>query len=231
MRSSPEILYLVPGEHRQELDAIGRLRAQVWLQDGYLTASNCPDGVWLDEYERQATHLFIREAGELIASARFSLHDTIETTSHAAHLRAASLGTLISTPFALLSRLVVAPPARRRGIARTLDEARLVLARQYDAKAAISFATSWRRPALERLGFECLAVLSPMPDLQRGLAVETHVMRLFLASEVAGTDVGEKAAREGSLTVSSSRVSERGRTDDGAPQGREAEVPPRQRQR
>jgi predicted GNAT family N-acyltransferase len=160
------------------LDAIGRLRARVWLETGILSPEFCKNGRWLDNFENASRHFVCRSDDSVVAASRLSIHTSFATTSHSEHLQSYEIPMI--PPFALLSRLVVQRDFRERGIARAMDIRRIVEARAAEAKSVVVLPGPGRVAALRELGFEEVCVIPPDSAHQHGLTLETHVVLLRL---------------------------------------------------
>jgi GNAT superfamily N-acetyltransferase len=108
------------------VEEIVRLRARVWT-------AQVPFPLTLedlaDPFDRVARHWAILDEDQLVAAARLSIHDRMEDVPEADCLHGVFPGSPPG-PIAFLSRLVVAPEYRGRGLGRRLDEIRIRFAEQ-----------------------------------------------------------------------------------------------------
>lgn len=62
--------------------SIGKLRAEIWLDEGYLLANVCQNGIWLDELDFIGKHWIAFAEDELVAAARLTFHKSLEDMPH-----------------------------------------------------------------------------------------------------------------------------------------------------
>lgn len=103
------------------LDAIYRLRVNVWLQTATASPSAFPDGRWCDAQDADSVHWGIRHEGELVAAIRLSMHERLADVPDAEEYLA--VGLRLEGPIAAPARLVVAARARRYGLSAQLRDA------------------------------------------------------------------------------------------------------------
>ncbi|MGD1852146.1 MAG: GNAT family N-acetyltransferase [Cyanophyceae cyanobacterium] len=148
-----EIKMLSPEIDRSYLNAIGKLRVQVWsnqLKDKAFSGEE-----WRDDHDLHAFHwVVMNEENQLIASARLCIHKNVVDLPDFEEIQ--ELVRNLPSPIAMMSRLVVSPLYQRSGIARKLDLARLQKAMQTNAQSIILQVPSYRSKAIEKLGFKCL---------------------------------------------------------------------------
>lgn len=162
------------------LNRIGKLRAQVWLAEGYLRPSVCSDGIWLDELDEAGKHWAVFYQGDMIAAARLNLHHSLEDMPHAKEFRPYELG--IGVPYGFMSRLVVKQDYRRQGVARKLDCLRLQDASQSGAKSVIALPTPYRVGALTKLCFVDFGLSGVPADAMPDIQIQMHVMVHYMES-------------------------------------------------
>jgi GNAT superfamily N-acetyltransferase len=126
-----------------------RLRYAVWNDEAELTADVRAQKLITDDHDRHARHRAAFDGEEIVAAARMCVHKVQEDSPDA---RAFSKIRL-AMPVATINRLVVAPRARRLGIAKQLDECRISAAKHEGAKCVVGTAAPARIDALETLGF------------------------------------------------------------------------------
>ena len=127
------------------LAAIYRLRAAVWRDTGAVAQAAFADGRWSDEHDPASLHWVIRDAGELVAAARLSVHERLADVPEAEAY--AAVGLRLAGRIAAPARVVVAPAARRHGLAWQLLDAQDAAARA----AGCAFAVRQSTPAMRRL--------------------------------------------------------------------------------
>jgi GNAT superfamily N-acetyltransferase len=127
------------------LQAIYRLRASVWRETGDIAQAAFADGSWSDEHDPGALHWVIRDAGELVAAARLSVHERLAEVPEAEEY--AAVGLALEGRIAAPARVVVAAAARRHGLAGLLLDAQDAAARA----AGCTFAVRQASPAMTRL--------------------------------------------------------------------------------
>ncbi|MDQ6963273.1 MAG: GNAT family N-acetyltransferase [Mariprofundaceae bacterium] len=154
-----------------QFDDIAALRADIWQCEGFTIQSLNKKGQWFDELDAVAIHWVIFYQQKLIAAARLSLHLHVKEIPYAYLFSNHDLP--LTSPFALLSRLVVSKPMRRRGIAKNLDQLRIQEAQKHRANHSIVLAAPHRVNALKKLGF--IGVGKPqLPALRTVHAVLPH---------------------------------------------------------
>ena len=136
----PEIVADAP-----TLEAIYRLRVAVWIATGDASPATFPEGRWSDEHDAGATHRVFRNAGQVVAAGRQSLHDRLADVPEAEAYAAAGLELegRISAP----AHLVVAAAARRHDLARKLADAQHAAARA----AGCTFSVCQASPAMRKV--------------------------------------------------------------------------------
>ena len=127
------------------LEAIYRLRAAVWRETGDIAQAAFGDGRWSDEHDPASTHWVIRDADDIVAAARLSVHARLADVPEADEYAAA--GLRLEGCIAAPARVVVAASARRHGLAEQLLDAQDEAARS----AGCAFAVRQSSPAMSRL--------------------------------------------------------------------------------
>jgi len=126
-----------------------RLRYEVWSAETKLLPHIQKQGLIADAHEAHARHWAVLDGGELMAAARMCIHEVQEESPDASTFSRIRL----STPVATINRLVVRPSVRNVGLAKQLDECRILAARDSGAKCVAVTAAPTRFDALQRLGF------------------------------------------------------------------------------
>lgn len=130
----------------ETIEAIGRLRAEVWTATGKSAEDAFPEGRWLDPHDFEGPHWIVRDRrGRLVAAARVTVHPRLEDVPEAEeYLR---YGLDLPGPVASPARVVVSPEARGHGLARKLLDAQDAFAASVGARHAVRQAS----PAMVRL--------------------------------------------------------------------------------
>lgn len=121
------------GERHPAMAAIRELRALCWA------GSYALEGSLDDQLDARAAHWAIFAGDELVAAARLTLHTTLADVPDN-HLYVETDAEKLSYPLGYLSRLVVHPQMRKRGLARRLDELRIEAAR---SQGCVSLGLNW----------------------------------------------------------------------------------------
>ena len=142
----------------EHLDEIGQLRARVWLDLGALLPEDLDDkSRMVDEWEEKSRHWAIFRDSKIVASARLTVGKNPVDVPFG--LLAIEKGCSLIYPLGVISRLVVAPEERGKGLATCLDSLRIEVARAMGAKAILG-VTRTRHETLARKGFQELFDLS-----------------------------------------------------------------------
>lgn len=162
------------------LEAIGRLRAQVWRAEDEMTMKIFGDAdIWTDPVDSQAYHWVVYLRGELVASARLSIHASIADAPNSEAFL--DFGIQAKGPIASINRLVVAKSTRGLGIARALDLARLNKAKELGAHTVLAVpAGHQRRQSLAKLGY--VAVATDLNPQSLGIQLENVNVSLMVAA-------------------------------------------------
>jgi predicted GNAT family N-acyltransferase len=137
------------------MSLMGRLRYDVWKDEGELDMALFPDGVWLDvaDTEANARHWIVRDdAGDVIAAARLTLLNELAEDNRDAMVWK-RCGAELPLPTVDLSRLVVHRSARGRGVAQSLNRVRVQAARDMGARSVMATASEANARLLLKLGF------------------------------------------------------------------------------
>jgi predicted GNAT family N-acyltransferase len=126
-----------------------RLRFEVWREETDLTNEVLSKGLITDGHDDHARHWAAFNELKMVAAARMCIHDGQEESPDAPAFSKIRL----PAPVATINRLVVAPLARKFGLARQLDERRIFAARSDGAKCIVGTAAPARIAPLTRLGF------------------------------------------------------------------------------
>jgi GNAT superfamily N-acetyltransferase len=180
-------------EGEGEIEQALRLRVRVW-RDANVDLPVDASGCHQDSDDPVSTHFGVLDGDRLIAASRMSLLLSIESLSFTRRLTldpSRHPGTVC-----FLSRLVVAPEARGRGLGRSLIE-RMVI-RAHEQSAAWTAATSSVRAVedvLVSLGF------SHVDDVKIWWGHAWRAEKFFLVdSAAAALEIREWACRRGEVT-------------------------------
>ncbi len=143
------------------LEAIGKLRYEVWKSEGSIEENMFPSGVWIDDMDSAPTarHWLAKAGDMVVACARLTVHGESDDYRDVKLWRERN----IQLPFPVcdLGRLVVRADFRRRGIAARLNSVRVEAARtELGVKAIICTASKdnmnllYRDHHFEQLGCE-----------------------------------------------------------------------------
>jgi GNAT superfamily N-acetyltransferase len=130
----------------EQVDEICRFRAAVWLASQGANPVAFPSGSWRDPIDDGARHWVARDSnGNLLAAARFAIHDQLEDMIEHREYRRYYLEA--HGPIAAPDRVVVAPAAQGQGLASQL------LAIQHKAATAAGAVCALRQasPRMVRL--------------------------------------------------------------------------------
>ncbi|VTR98538.1 GNAT family N-acetyltransferase [Tuwongella immobilis] len=132
------------------LPAIGRLRVRAWQTE--LSQPPTMES-WLDDWDATARHWAFLLAGQPVAAARMTIHDSLETLPDAP-VYAGIFPEPPPGPIASLNRLVVDPAFRRGGMGTALDRIRIAAAEAAGCRSIVGSSSADRRIAqLQSHGF------------------------------------------------------------------------------
>lgn len=157
------------------MQEIGKLRAEIW--NSHLPPEIINIGRWLDDIDLSAFHWTVWNAKELVGSARLSFHELADLSPEG-ELLPNEHGFIGKT--ASMNRLVISPPARRKGLANQLDSLRIEFARKLKAKnivISLSAEQPWRIESLERRGFQVVST-----GLHSGLRIQSVTLGYIVES-------------------------------------------------
>jgi len=161
------------------MQRIGKLRADVWNEEGVSLPNICKNNMLLDELDHdEAKHFVVFKDDELIAAARLTLHHSLTEMPSAEDFAPYDLA--LELPYGYLSRLVVKKSFRNQGLARKLDCMCLHEAKKLGAKAVILTTVPYRLKALSKIGFSYFGLSGLLPEQMSDLQIETHIMAHYL---------------------------------------------------
>lgn len=143
---------LVSADDHEMLLQIQELRRRAWAFDGEVPGFIAEQDILRDEHDVHGMHLGIMDEGKLIASARLCVHKSVSASPDPEALD--GYEHLVDVPVGSLTRLVVDPGHRGRGLSAVLDGVRISMAKERGCKSMIGIAElEFRMRSLERLGF------------------------------------------------------------------------------
>ena len=163
---------------RERLRQVGVLRAAVWGAEECFNPAVLRDGMWLDEWDGTARQWAFLDGDAMVAAARLSIHEDLSTLPCGAEFRP-YLGAMLA-PCGYVSRLVVHPDYRGRGLAAFLDIHRLRAAREAGCRSVAALPVPWRTGQLRRQGYVTLGP-SPVPaETMHDLRISGDIMVHYL---------------------------------------------------
>lgn len=173
---SPSNIREVRSSDSNELQRIGALRYTVWQEYG-INDKEFPDKVWVDDLDHVGRHWIIEnDQKEVIAAARLTFHESMEDSYRDMQLWK-KCGHHLPLPTCDLGRLVVRKDYCGRGLAQSLNEIRIVAAREMGAKSIMVTASDGNARLLTKLGFEKIGQTVEFSDRP---GVIFHAMQLNL---------------------------------------------------
>jgi ribosomal protein S18 acetylase RimI-like enzyme len=124
---------LDPASEPALFDAVLGLRLRCWAAQTPVELT--PDDV-VDPYDGLARHWIAVADDQVIGAARLTIHDAVEGVPEAVCL-GGGFAQQPPTPLGFLSRLVVAPPCRRAGVGRGLDQVRIRAAQEAGCRSLL----------------------------------------------------------------------------------------------
>lgn len=134
----------------QQREALYRLRASVWLEEG-ADPSAFSGGFWTDARDESRQHWVALHEGEVVAGASLSIHGSLRDVEEAQAYLVYSLPD--RSPIAAPARVVVRRDWRGRGVLQKLLDAQDEAALAAGAVLAVRQASRMMRPLLERRGW------------------------------------------------------------------------------
>lgn len=146
------------------IEEIGRLRYLAWKDVEGINKDFFSKGYWIDEYDKTSFIWGIKFNEIIIASARLSIHHTIESIPWCNSIPSGVL-ELLKTPLGSMNRLIVHPDFRKRGLSKPLDMIRINTAKEKKLKAIIAETVNSRSSAIEKYGFRDYGSFGSTPEL------------------------------------------------------------------
>jgi predicted GNAT family N-acyltransferase len=154
------------------LEQIYQLRAEVWIAEGSNPAS-FPDGKLYDTHDTHAFHSIIKQGTQIIAAARFCLHDSIQELPHYDQFNHIKLE--LPTPVASFNRLLVLQQYRKQGIAKSLYQQRITSTLRLGAKAIIVICNPLLHDMYTSMEFKAVEKV-PSPEWEPAHLVENDIL-------------------------------------------------------
>ncbi len=115
------------------LEQIGRLRVWAWAT---VIERATELESWVDAFDLEARHWVVYQGSDLVAAARMTIHQSLDDVPDAESY-SGMFQEPPPAPIASLNRLVVHPSARRLGLSKALDVARLETAERLGCRSAL----------------------------------------------------------------------------------------------
>jgi GNAT superfamily N-acetyltransferase len=137
--------------HPAVLKQVYRLRVQAWTETE-VAPEAFPSGEWTDAYDPIARHWLVKDGNGIVGACRLTVHDALRDVPCARFYHKIEAKT--APRYGVFSRLVVLRRARRQGLSKQLDHARLTAAVESGCRTIVGYS---HRPdrvrALCRKGF------------------------------------------------------------------------------
>lgn len=144
-----------------EMDEVYGLRPIAWRTEANVHAEM---ENWRDEIDSVAHHWVVVVDGRVVAAARLSVHEILNSSVPDASVYLDGFEEFISKPFASMNRLVVHPDFRRQGFGTLLTNVRIEYATEVGCKSILASSSNPKRIAtLERHGFQVVGKGSQNP--------------------------------------------------------------------
>lgn len=122
------------------IDRIARLRVEVWNFHNMIDMKYFPDGKWLEDVDKIATHIIIEVEGKLVAATRYVQFENIDSSHLAEQYRESGLS--LPGAIGIPERAVVHPDYLGHGLFNILSKASLEQAIEQGACYTIVEATT-----------------------------------------------------------------------------------------
>eukprot|EP01040_Poterioochromonas_malhamensis_P004040 gene4040-4324_t len=170
----------IENPNEEQLKEIGKFRYDLWVGETNVNHSLFPDGIWLEDIDRQARHWVARnsETKELLGVARLTIHPTIDDNPDGYLWIKNNLTDRLKSPVAHLCKLAVSSSARGLGIGQKLSEIRIEAAKLSGAQSVIVTASPANASILGKLGFIDTGIREIFPNRP---TFEFYAMDLLLS--------------------------------------------------
>jgi GNAT superfamily N-acetyltransferase len=122
-------LELVEVHYPDRIMDIGRFRIKGWKNENGIDPAFFSNDYWLDDIDQRAFHWIVTHRDRIVASARLSMHDSLDDVPYAQLLKPRHRLYFENKRLASINRLVVDPEFRREGLSLLLDQVRIDRAR------------------------------------------------------------------------------------------------------
>lgn len=147
----------------EDLEAIYRLRVEVWLPILDAVPDEFASNHWCDDHDNHANHWIIRRKGEIVAAARLCIHENVRDLPSGFLYQGSPIASGLLASF---NRLVVRSDVRREGLSKKLDQVRLDFAREAGCHAAFAYSLAaseeQRLLAFMRQGFRPIGEINSL---------------------------------------------------------------------
>lgn len=149
----------------ERIPEIGALRIRAWRDEQGIDPNFFARRTWVDPLDQTACHWVVTRHNAVVASARMSFHDTLESVPYASLVPDIYWSHYAHKSIASINRLVVDPRFRGRGLAKLLDQARLDMAMSKGIDVVLAQPQITRLTALNKLGFSYVCELPSTPEM------------------------------------------------------------------
>ena len=144
-------------DDKETLKEIYKLRVICRQDEGYITFDKFPDG-WFDETDLKANHFVVYDSKKIIAAARCIINDNLfEDIYYPAYKHIHNIP--LNYRYVHLSRVVVLPKFRNKGISKELVLTREVFGKQRGSHFSILEVTSIHTNNFLKLGYTNLGLI------------------------------------------------------------------------
>lgn len=144
---------------------IGKFRIHGWKNEEGINQIFFSRDYWIDPLDQRSYHWIITDNDTIVASARLSLHTSLDEVPYANLLRPEHRVHFENKMIGSINRLVVDPAYRGLGLSKLLDEVRIERARAQKAEVIIAFPQLVRLVPMTRKGFKLIEQLENIPEM------------------------------------------------------------------
>ncbi|NEU70008.1 GNAT family N-acetyltransferase [Spirosoma agri] len=144
---------------------IGALRIRAWHDEPGVDATFFDRRTWIEPIDQTAQHWVVTRKNVVVAAARMSFHDTLDSVPYASLLPNSHWSLYTHKAIASINRLVVDPRFRGRGLARLLDQARIGMAIDKGVDVILAQPQISRLETLKKLNFSYVCELPRTPEM------------------------------------------------------------------
>jgi GNAT superfamily N-acetyltransferase len=156
------------------------LRERVWIsEEGLDRRAASAIGVTVeDKLDKSAIHFVVRDGGDLVGSARVSVHEDLHDVPASSVYRSLPFQAL--PPIGVFGRCVVLPDYRTNGVGAMLDLARFRKAAEVGCHTLLAYAHPERVETLGMLGFEPIDCSEMPPHSQWPAGIKRVALKCSL---------------------------------------------------